>query len=152
MAVTRRSIFFHSCGVLWHAVKAYNIDQRLYFPSAKGVLRIFITLKIHRTRPGLNRRTLGPVDRARVITGSYRSHFHIEFNERSLSAFVSASRLTLKALQSYFVSVSSGLRVRIRMELVNCYLFFHYASFSFRTNYNFAVQREWMFITYTLQK
>jgi hypothetical protein len=41
--------------ILWHGA-----DRFTSFPK-KGVLRIFIALKIHRPRPGLNSRTLGPV-------------------------------------------------------------------------------------------
>jgi hypothetical protein len=36
-------------------------DRRLYFPSEGRRATDFITLKIHRPRPGLNPRTLGPV-------------------------------------------------------------------------------------------
>jgi hypothetical protein len=36
-------------------------DRRLYFPSEGRRAADFITLKIHRPRPGLNPRTLGPV-------------------------------------------------------------------------------------------
>jgi hypothetical protein len=36
-------------------------DRRLYFPSEGRRAADFITIKIHRPRPGLNPRTLGPV-------------------------------------------------------------------------------------------
>jgi hypothetical protein len=38
-------------------------DRRLYFPSKGRCVADFVTLKIHRPRPGLNPRTLGPVVR-----------------------------------------------------------------------------------------
>jgi hypothetical protein len=41
--------------------KSTTWDRRLYFPSEGRRATDFITLKIHRPRPGLNPRTLGPV-------------------------------------------------------------------------------------------
>jgi hypothetical protein len=41
--------------------KSTTWDRQLYFPSKGKHAMDFITLKIHRPRPGLNPRTLGPV-------------------------------------------------------------------------------------------
>jgi hypothetical protein len=41
--------------------KSATCDRRLYFPSEGRRAADFITLKIHRPRPGLNPRTLGPM-------------------------------------------------------------------------------------------
>jgi hypothetical protein len=43
-------------------------------PPKKGVLKIFIALKIHRPRPGLNPRTLGPM--AGTIPLHHRGRLH----------------------------------------------------------------------------
>jgi hypothetical protein len=48
-------------------------------PSKEGVLRISITLKIYRPRPGLNLRTLGPVART-VSTRPPRATCHVVHN------------------------------------------------------------------------
>jgi hypothetical protein len=45
---------FHACRVLLHAVNLRHGADGFTSPPKEGVLRIFITLKFHRPRPGLN--------------------------------------------------------------------------------------------------
>jgi hypothetical protein len=53
---------FHACTVLLHDVNMRHGNDDFTSPLQEGVRAAdFITLKIHRPRPGLNPRTLGPV-------------------------------------------------------------------------------------------
>ena len=53
--------------------KSTTWDQRLYFPSKEGVLRIFSPWKIRRLQPGLNPRTWVP--KASTLHLDHRSRF-----------------------------------------------------------------------------
>jgi hypothetical protein len=52
---------FHARKVLLHAINLRHGTDGFTSPPKEVVLWIFITLKIHRPRPGLNPQTLGPV-------------------------------------------------------------------------------------------
>jgi hypothetical protein len=77
-----RSISIHARKVILHAV---NLQHGTYFftsPPKELVLRIFITLKIHRPRPGLNPRTLGPVASTLINSAPSATHtrvFHLRW-------------------------------------------------------------------------
>jgi hypothetical protein len=64
---------FHTCRVLWHAVKSYDMGSNALLPLRKKSCYGFLSpLKVYRLRSGLNPRTLGAMaSTVTTMTPSY---------------------------------------------------------------------------------